>query len=69
MIRQDDALYYAFYADNYKGKIEIRGLDPEAEYTAVEYTADQPREYTIKGSDPFIEVSFEKNYLIKVQKK
>ena len=68
VIRQNDALYYAFYADAYDGRIEIRGLDPDAEYTAVEYTADEPRSFTVKGSDPYIEAFFEKNYLIKVTK-
>ena len=68
VIRQNDALYYVFYADAYDGRIEIRGLDPDAEYTAVEYTADEPRSFTVKGSDPYIEASLEKNYLIKVTK-
>ena len=87
VIRQNDALYYAFYVDpiapegamdpahvdaasvpvpSYRGTLELRGLDPSKEYTAIEYTADEPREFTVKGSDPKIEVNFERNYLLKV---
>ena len=68
VIKQNDALYYAFYADAFDGTIELRGLDPETEYTAVEYTADEPRSFTVKGSDPKIDVKFERNYLIKLTK-
>ena len=69
VIRQNDALYYAFYADEpFDGEIELRGLDKEATYTAVEYTADVPREFVVKGNAPVIQVSFEKNYLVKLTK-
>ena len=70
VIRQNDAMYYAFYTDDasFDGTLELRGLDPEAEYTAVEYTADEPREFTVKGSNPRIEVSFIRSYLIKLNK-
>lgn len=68
VIRQNNAMYYAFYADAFEGEIELRGLDPEADYTAVEYTADEPREFTVKGSEPRIEAKFTRNYLIKLTK-
>ena len=70
VIRQNDALYYAFYTDDadYAGTLELRGLDPEAEYTAVEYTVDEPREFIVKGNNPRIEVSFTRNYLLKLTK-
>ena len=70
VIRQNDAMYYAFYTDDasFDGTLELRGLDPEAEYTAVEYTADEPREFTVKGSNPRIGVSFTRSYLIKLNK-
>jgi len=67
-IRQNDAMYYAFYADQYKGKIELRGLEKDAMYVATEYTADEPRQFTIDGSDPFIDADFTKNWLLKVTK-
>lgn len=72
VIRQNDALYYAFYIDDdpaFDGKIELRGLDPEKTYTAVEYAADKPRTFEVKGSDPTIQAKFERNYLIKLTEK
>ena len=51
---------------SYNGTLELRGLDPAKTYTAVEYTADEPREFEVKGSDPKIEVAFERNYLLKL---
>jgi len=69
VIRQNDALYYSFYIDDdpaFDGTLELRGLDAEKEYTAVEYTADEPREFIVKGSDPRIKANFTRNYLIKV---
>jgi alpha-galactosidase len=87
VIRQNDALYYAFYVDPatpqgaetlahvahvetpmpaYSGTLELRGLDPNKTYTAVEYTADEPRSFEVKGDNPKIEVNFERSYLLKV---
>ena len=87
VIRQNDALYYAFYVDpvapegamdpehvdaasvpvpSFSGTIELRGLDPAKTYTAIEYTADEPRSFEVSGADPKIEVSFERSYLLKV---
>jgi len=69
VIRQNDALYYAFYIDDapaFDGTLELRGLDPAKTYTAVEYTADEPREFEVKGSDPKIAAHFERSYLIKL---
>ena len=51
---------------SYKGMLELRGLDPAKTYTAVEYTAAEPREFEVKGSNPKIEVAFERNYLLKL---
>lgn len=66
VIRQNDALYYAFYADTFEGTLELRGLEPDKVYTAVEYTADEPRTFTVKGAEPTIEAKFTRNYLIKL---
>ena len=54
---------------SYSGTLELRGLDPEKTYTAIEYTADEPRSFEVKGSDPHIDVNFERSYLIKVVEK
>ncbi len=68
VIEKDGALYYAFYAPSWKGHaITLRGLDPSREYTVTEYTADKPRAYTVKGSNPVISPNFEGNYLIEVK--
>ena len=90
VIRQNDALYYAFYVNpeapegamdpahvdaasvpvpTYAGTLELRGLDPAKTYTAIEYTADEPREFEVSGANPTIEANFERSYLIKVVEK
>ncbi|MCQ2341351.1 MAG: alpha-galactosidase [Paludibacteraceae bacterium] len=67
VIRQNDALYYAFYADEFDGEIELRGLDADKHYTAVEYTADEPKSYDIDGANPRLQVQFKRNLLLRVQ--
>ena len=67
VIKQNDALYYAFYADHFEGRIELRGLDKDKTFTVTEYAAEVPKTYTVKGSDPYIDVSFDGNYLIEVK--
>ena len=90
VIRQNDALYYAFYVDpvapegamnpahvdaatvpvsSFNGTLELRGLDPAKTYTAVEYTADEPREFEVSGANPHITASFERSYLLKLTEK
>ena len=72
VIRQNHALYYAFYVDpdtsdgSYSGTIELRGLEPSKVYTATEYAADEPHSFIVDGSNPKIEVNFQKSYLLKV---
>lgn len=68
VISKDDALYYAFYADEWDGKpIELRGLDASKTYTVTEYTADKPASFEIDGGNPYITPSFKHNYLIEVK--
>lgn len=66
VIEKDDRMYYAFYADEWNGEIELRGLEKNREYTVVEYTTDEKRSYTINGSNPLIKPTFKANYLIEV---
>ncbi len=54
---------------SYKGTLELRGLEPGKTYTAIEYAADEPKEFTVDGSNPKIEVDFERSYLLKVVEK
>ena len=71
VIRQNNALYYAFYVDDatFDGTIELRGLDADKQYTAIEYTADEPRAFEISGANPRIHAAFERDYLLKVSEK
>ena len=54
---------------SFSGTLELRGLNPEKTYTALEYTADEPRSFTVEGSNPFIDVNFERSYLLKLTEK
>ena len=54
---------------SFSGTIELRGLCPEKKYIAVEYTADEPREFEVDGANPKIEVNFTRDYLLKVTPK
>ena len=68
VIEKDGALYYAFYADAWNGEpITLLGLDPMCTYTVTEYTADEPRSYTVEGAFPVIKPVFTGNYLIEVK--
>lgn len=68
VIEKDGALFYAFYAPSWNGQpITLRGLDASRSYTVTEYTADEPRSYTVDGADPVIKPTFEGNYLIEVK--
>lgn len=66
VIEKDNKMHYAFYADNWEGEIELRGLEKNREYTVVEYTTEEKRTYTINGSNPTIKPTFKGNYLIEV---
>ncbi len=66
VIRKDNKMYYAFYADEWSGRIELRGLEKDRQYTVCEYTSDEMRTYTIHGSEAFINPEFTRNYLIEV---
>jgi len=61
-------MYYAFYVDDatFDGTIELRGLEKGKTYTAVEYTADEPKEFIVNGDNPQINATFERDYLLKL---
>lgn len=65
-IEKDGKMYYAFYADEWDGEIELRGLEKDKEYTVVEYASDEKKTFTVNGSVPFIKPAFKKDYLIEV---
>jgi len=66
VIEKEGRMYYAFYADNWEGQIRLRGLDNNKEYTVCEYVSDDKKKYTLRGSDPVINISFDGSYLIEV---
>ncbi|MBO4633855.1 MAG: alpha-galactosidase [Bacteroidales bacterium] len=68
VIEKDGAMYYAFYAPEWKGEpVTLRGLDPSKTYTVTEYTLDEPRSYELDGANPVIRPTFTGNYLIEVK--
>jgi alpha-galactosidase len=40
VIKKDNTLFYAFYADDWDGKITLRGLDPSKTYTINNYVTN-----------------------------
>ncbi len=69
VISQNDAMYYAFYAPQFEGKIELRGLDADKTYTVTEYALADGKQYEVSGANPYITPSFEGSYLIEVKAK
>ncbi len=67
VIRSHGAMYYAFYADHYAGTVELRGLERGKHYTATTYAAPASQTFEVDGNHPALEVSFDGNYLLKVQ--
>ncbi|MCQ2341933.1 MAG: alpha-galactosidase [Paludibacteraceae bacterium] len=66
VIRQNDKMYYAFYADDsFEGEVELRGLEDGKEYTVTDYAAENPTGRTIKGGEK-LQIRFEHSYLIEV---
>lgn len=66
VIKKDEKMYYAFYADEWSGEIELRGLEKDKQYTVCEYANEEKKIYTVDGSNPCITPSFTNNYLIEV---
>jgi alpha-galactosidase len=63
VIEKNDTLYYSFYADSWKGNIQLRGL-AEGKFKIVDYVNNNVIE-TVQSSNPIIYCSFEKYLLIK----
>jgi|WetSurMetagenome_2_1015567.scaffolds.fasta_scaffold19142_2 alpha-galactosidase len=62
VIQKGDTLYYAFYADNWHGKLTLKGL-AQREYKIYDYYND--KDYgTIMSDKPEIEASFNKFLLL-----
>lgn len=66
VIKKNGSLYYAFYADSWNGKIELRGLAENTKYVLINYF-DNIELGRIQSSNPFVDVSFKKFLLIEAQ--
>lgn len=66
VIRKNGAMYYAFYAPEFDGEIELRGLENDKTYQVTEYTSDTPDTLIVKGSEPFVKAKFNRNWLVQV---
>ena len=62
VIEKQGAFYYAFYANEWIGKIELRGLDNNKTYSIKDYFNNKDFG-EITGNKPFIKTSF-KNFLL-----
>lgn len=62
-IQKDNTMYYAFYADKWDGKIELRGLKNKA-YQIIDYVNDKTLA-TVNSESPKINVTFDIYLLIK----
>ncbi len=66
VIRKADTLYYAFYSPEWKGEIELRGLD-KGKYRITDYVNGKDLG-TVDSENPRINVEFRRNLLIEAVK-
>jgi alpha-galactosidase len=64
VIQKGDAMFYAFYGNDWNGKITLKGLK-EGKYTVTDYENNTDLG-EVSSSKPEIKVSFKKHLLIKV---
>ena len=63
VIQKGKDLYYAFYADKWKGKIELRGLMQNIKYQVIDYVNDK-KLGKVTAKDNSLDVTFNKHLLI-----
>ena len=64
-VRKGDALYYAFFADRFRGKVELRGLT-ERRYRVRDY--ETGRDFgSVSGPRAFLEAPFKGHLLLEAQ--
>lgn len=68
VLKKGDTLYYSFYSNNWNGKIELRGLNPDKTYKIFDYV-NNVNLGEVKGSNPNFETTFKNNLLIEVYTK
>ncbi len=65
VIRKQDTLFYAFYAPEFSGTIELRGLQADKQYHVYDYF-NNTNYGKISGSNPLLKVHFNKFLLLQV---
>jgi len=65
-IRLGEALYYAFYAEEFDGDVELRGLDDGKKYRIVDYVHGTGLG-SVTGPRPRLSVRFQKYLLLKAE--
>lgn len=68
VIEKEGNLYYAFYADDWKGPIELKGLKDKGKYVVTDYFNDVDLG-TVSGKNPTLDVDFKRFLLIEVSPK
>jgi len=67
VIKKDGKWFYAFYAKNFSGKIELRGLPQKGKFTVTDYEHGKPLG-TVNANNPVINVNFTGHLLVVVGK-
>jgi alpha-galactosidase len=65
VIRKDKTMYYAFFAKQWKGSVELRGLD-DRDYSVVDYVTGKNLG-TVAGRRAHLPVEFDEHLLLEVQ--
>jgi alpha-galactosidase len=65
VIRKDQTMYYAFYAKQWNGRVELRGLD-DRNYSVVDYVTGKNLG-TVPGHNAQLSVEFTQHLLLEVQ--
>ena len=63
VIQKGNDLYYAFYADNWNGEIEFRGLSPNVKYQVIDYVNNK-KLGVVSSSNPKLKTTFKKHLLV-----
>jgi alpha-galactosidase len=65
VIRKDQTMYYAFFAKEWKGEVELRGLE-DRNYSVVDYVSGKSLGM-VSGHDAHLTVEFDQHLLLEVQ--
>ncbi len=66
VIKKDGRLFYAFFAPEYQGRIELRGLSENKTYQVTNYETGQ-KLGTVSGKNPFLAAKFHRHLLLRVE--